>query len=171
MKSWSGARKKLEQDYLAPSLRGHIQYYVTSYHFSPDYSGAAAIRLNGRELLRGSYWSQWLKADEFSAGPGHSERWVLVYDAPNEMSLELGAFDQYTFYDAFYVFDDQSIEASLASKALLVRIFAVLDRRVGKRRLVAMRQSIGKEPLLFRRFYAIRAAAEGLDAPERSDEA
>lgn len=31
MSSWSGIRKKLETEYLAPSLRGHIQYYATSY--------------------------------------------------------------------------------------------------------------------------------------------
>lgn len=27
MSSWSGIRKKLETEYLATSLRGHIQYY------------------------------------------------------------------------------------------------------------------------------------------------
>lgn len=171
MKSWSGARKKLEQDYLAPSLRGHIQYYVTSYSRSPDHSGTAAIRLDGAELLRGSYWNFWLKADEFPVGTSYSERLSLVWDAPNETSLALGAFDEATFYNAFNAFENQSIEASLASENLLVRIFAVLDRRLGKRRLLAMRESIGQEPAQFQRFYAIRAAAEGLYAPEGSGEA
>lgn len=171
MKSWSGARKKLEQDYLAPSLRGHIQYYATRYSRSPDGSGTAAIRLDGAELLRGSYWNFWLKADEFPAGTSYSERLRLVWDAPNEASLELGAFDEGTFYKAFNAFENQSIEASIASENLLVRILAILDRRVGKRRLLAMRESIGQEPELFQRFYAIRAAAEGLDLPEGGGEA
>ena len=170
MKRWSGARKKLEQDYLAPSLRGHVQYYVTSYSYSPDHSGRAAIRLNGRELLRGCYWNHWLRADEFPVSTSDSERGDLTWFAPNETSLALGSFDQYTFYHAFEAFDNQSIEASLASENLLVRIFAVMDRRVGKRRLLAMRESIGQEPEQFRRFYAIRAAAEGLDVPEGSGE-
>lgn len=29
MPTWSGIRKKLETEYLAQSLRGHIQYYAT----------------------------------------------------------------------------------------------------------------------------------------------
>lgn len=35
MAAWSGIRNKLENDYLAESLRGHIQYYATSYSRSP----------------------------------------------------------------------------------------------------------------------------------------
>lgn len=30
MSTWSGIRHKLETEYLAPSLRGHIQYFATS---------------------------------------------------------------------------------------------------------------------------------------------
>ena len=30
-------KKKLETEYLAQSLQGHIQYYVTSYSKSPDH--------------------------------------------------------------------------------------------------------------------------------------
>ena len=30
MSTWSGIRNKLENDYLCPALRGHIQYFATS---------------------------------------------------------------------------------------------------------------------------------------------
>lgn len=46
------------------------------------------------------------------------------------------------FYEAFGIFDNQSVEESLVSKNLLVRIFALLDRRLGKRRLLALEESI-----------------------------
>ena len=39
MPAWSGIRHKLETEYLAPSLRGHIQYFVTTYSKSPDHEG------------------------------------------------------------------------------------------------------------------------------------
>ncbi len=45
MATWSGIRKKLETDYLAPSLRGHLQYYATSYSRSPDHEGRAAYAM------------------------------------------------------------------------------------------------------------------------------
>ena len=44
MASWSGIRKKLEKEYLAESLQGHIQYFATTYSKSPDHEGRAAIR-------------------------------------------------------------------------------------------------------------------------------
>lgn len=64
---------------------------------------------------------------------------------------------------SFEEFDNQSIEESLKSDDLLVRILAVLDRRVGKRRLKAMAQTIADEPETFREFYAIRVSAEGIE--------
>ena len=56
MATWSGMRKKLEREYLAESLRGHIQYYATSYRKSPDHEGRAAIRYDGKEIIKGCYY-------------------------------------------------------------------------------------------------------------------
>ncbi|CAN3957959.1 hypothetical protein HEAFMP_HEAFMP_01230, partial [Dysosmobacter welbionis] len=44
--TWSGIRNKLENDYLCPTLRGHIQYFAASYWESHDQTGRAAIRLD-----------------------------------------------------------------------------------------------------------------------------
>ena len=80
----------------------------------------------------------------------------------DDTALRLGIFDQRCFYNAFAEFDQQSIEMSLKSENLIVRIFAVLDRRVGKRRLALMKETVAEEPDTFREFYAIRMKAEGL---------
>ncbi len=56
MSTWSGMRKKLENDYLCPALRGRIQYFATSYSKSHDHEGRAAIRLDGIEILRSNYY-------------------------------------------------------------------------------------------------------------------
>ena len=42
MSTWSGIRNKLENDYLCPALRGHIQYFAASYSKSADHEGRAA---------------------------------------------------------------------------------------------------------------------------------
>ncbi|MFQ8833590.1 MAG: hypothetical protein ACLR7U_12480 [Ruthenibacterium lactatiformans] len=52
MATGSGIRKKLETEYLAQSLQGHIQYYATSYSRSPDHEGRAAIRYDGNEIIK-----------------------------------------------------------------------------------------------------------------------
>ena len=63
MATGSGIRKKLETEYLALSLQGHIQYYATSYSRSPDHEGRAAIRYDGNEIIKGCYWNNRMKAD------------------------------------------------------------------------------------------------------------
>ena len=57
MSTWSGIRNKLENDYLCPTLRGHIQYFAASYWESHDQTGRAAIRLDGVEVLRSNYYA------------------------------------------------------------------------------------------------------------------
>ena len=57
MSTWSGIRNKLEHDYLCPALRGRIQYFAASYRESHDQTGRAAIRLDGVEVLRSSYYA------------------------------------------------------------------------------------------------------------------
>ena len=36
MPTWSGIRKKLEEDYLCPALRGRVRYFATTYRASHD---------------------------------------------------------------------------------------------------------------------------------------
>ena len=45
---------------------------------------------------------------------------------------------------------------------MLVRIFAVLDRRVGKRKLISMKETIENEDDTFKEFFTIRMNAEGI---------
>lgn len=162
MATWSGIRNKLENDYLAESLRRHIQYYATSYSRSPDHEGRAAIRYNGKEIIKGCYWNNWAKAHLFPKDDTYEKRMHEEMAYMDDTALKLGIFDQRCFYYAFNEFDNQSIEKSLKSDDLIVRIFAILDRRVGKRRLIAMKDTIMNEPETFQEFYAIRANAEGI---------
>ena len=162
MATWSGMRKKLEGDYLAESLRGRIQYFVTTYRESHDQVGRASILLDGKEIISGGFYKKWSVADSFPKDDKYEERIKQEFAFIDDTALRLGVFDQRCFYCAFDEFDNQSIEESLKSENLLVRIFAILDRRVGKRRLLAMKNGISEEPEVFQRFYEIRSTAEGL---------
>lgn len=162
MATWSGIRKKLESEYLAKSLQGHIQYYATTYSRSHDHEGRAAIRYDGKEIIKGCYWYNWTKAGQFPKDEKYERRMREENAFMDDTALKLGVFDQRSFYAAFQEFDQQSIEKSLKSENLIVRIFAVLDRRVGKRRLLMMKDTIEQEPNTFKEFYAIRARVEGI---------
>lgn len=162
MSTWSGIRKKLESEYLAESLKGHISYFATSYSRSPDHEGRAAIRYKGKEIIKGCYYHNWTKAESFPKDEKYERRMSEEFAFMDDTAIKLGVFDQTCFYRAFDEFDNQSIEKSLYSENMLVRIFAVLDRRVGKRKLISMKESIENEPDSIKEFFAIRMNAEGI---------
>jgi len=162
MSSWSGIRKRMESEYLAESLKGHISYFATSYSRSPDHEGRAAIRYKGKEIIKGCYYHNWTKAESFPKDEKYERRMSEEFAFMDDTAIKLGVFDQTCFYKAFDEFDNQSIEKSLYSDNLLVRIFAVLDRRVGKRKLISMKESVENEPDSIKEFFAIRMNAEGI---------
>lgn len=45
MSTWSGIRKRMESEYLAESLKGHISYFATSYSRSPDHEGQGSYKI------------------------------------------------------------------------------------------------------------------------------
>ncbi len=163
MYTWSKMRAKLENEYLADSLKGHIQYFVTTYKKSHDQEGRASIRLDGKEILSGSYYEQWSKAPLLPKDETYDARLRLEFPFMDDTALKYGQFDQRCFYRAFDEFDNQSIEKSLDSENLLVRIFAVLDRRLGKRRLEKFKENISEESEVFQTFLKIRLKAEGME--------
>ena len=99
----------------------------------------------------------WQRADE-----KYEKRMKEEFAFMDDTAIKLGLFDHACFYKAFDEFDNQSIEKSLYSENMLVRIFAVLDRRVGKRKLISMKESIENEPDSIKEFFAIRMNAEGI---------
>lgn len=166
MSTWSAIRKKLENDYLCSSLRGHIQYFATSYTKSADSEGRAAIRLDGAEVLRSNYCdyceSFWKRYRELRSNIQEDEKNKIPFQLAHECALNDGCFDNRFFYEAFRIFDNQSIEKSIICNNPLVRIFALLDRRLGKRRLLALAEVMERELEWVRIFYIIRLKAEGL---------
>lgn len=74
MAAWSGIRRRLEQEYLATSLRGRIQYYATTYSKSHGHEGRAAIWLDGKELVSGCYRNNRAKAKQFSRDEKYERR-------------------------------------------------------------------------------------------------
>lgn len=162
MHTWSAIRHKLEKEYLADSLKGHIRYFATSYSKCPDHEGRASILLDGKEIIEGSYYGRWKNYHLLPKDENFQDRISYEFPVMDDIAVQFGQFDQRCFYSAFYEFDNQSIEKSLSSENALVRIFALLDRRTGKRRLLSMKESIENEGEVIRTFFKIRADAEGI---------
>lgn len=162
MATWSKTRAKLENEYLAESLRGRIQYFAVSYSRSPDHWGRAAIRLDGIEVLKSSMHEFFLAQYKLEKEIEQEFDCDMSYEMFFQELLDRGFFGQMDFYIAFKEFDNQSIEKSLHSQNPIVRIFALLDRRVGKRRLISLKEEMKNELDWVYYFYQVRLEAEGL---------
>lgn len=164
MPTWSGTRKKLEEDYLCPALRGRVRYFATTYRESHDREGRAAILVDGEEILKSNYFTYsrvlWARARDYRDEQGLN--WREAYLKADKTVLDDGLFDQRDFYMAFQKFDNQSIESSLTDANPIVRVFALLDRRLGKRRLAALEETMEQELDWVRSFYRLRMEAEGM---------
>ena len=182
MATWSGLRKELEQDRLCPALRGRVQYFATHYHGAPDDYGRVCVRVDGKEYAHGNPYAYYgrgycdlervLKAAHQVPGRVWTGKETL-YEAENaaleaqiqEQALADGAFSMTDFQRALEAYRQTPIQACLESSNPLVRMFAVLDRRVGKRTLMRLRGSVAQQPDWLAFFYRLRLEAEGIASP------
>ncbi len=161
---FSYMRKKLETEYLAESLRGRLTYFVTNYHKMHDKDeGRVALRLDGAEILKSNFFERMDAHWKFYyQHPDNPENGMKNWREAEQNAIAEGTFFQIDFYRAFAEFDSQGIEKSLVSENALVRMFALLDRRTGKRTLEKLRSEIGKGPQWLQMIYAVRLEAEHL---------
>lgn len=159
---WSKIRKLLEDEFLCDKLKGRVRYFCTRYHHSPDERGRMAILVDDVEQVVASDEIERMILGEYCA----------LYAPPLEEIIktyaQYGQFSSYDFQTAILRFLESPIEDSLASSDSLLNLFAILDRRVGKRRLAKIREEFANGrhapiPDRIRFFYNLRLEAEGMD--------
>lgn len=164
--SWSGMRKVLEQNNICDSLKGRIQYFATRYRKSHDEEGRVAVRLDGKEIFQSCFFDWQEKRNTVIKSNAISKEDASSYwDYWDKVHLEThnhGGFDQYGFYEAFHEYQNQSIEKSLLSSDPVVRLFAILDKRIGKRSLQKLCNTIEEQPQWLQVFYKLRLDVEGI---------
>ena len=82
------------------------------------------------------------------------DRKMIIY--AKEMIAAQGALCKSNFYAEANLFLSESIENSLESKDILLNIFALLDRRVGKKRLLNMSEKMKLKHPMVQFFYHLR---------------
>ncbi len=165
--SWGAMRKKLETENICGSLKGRITYFVTRYREAHDETGRAAVLVDGKEILQ-SDWFKWAKInhEQYFAGKTDENKNLTGAEYLKKIDDEthnLGGFDQYGFYMAFYEYSNQSIKDSLYSTDPLVRLLAIFDKRVGKRTLEVLKSMLAEQPEWLRYFYKLRLDSEGIE--------
>ena len=177
--SWSGVRKELEENFICDSLKGRVKYFITHYHNAPDKYGRVCIRVDNKEVLHGNPYDFYVKGyhskeneiknklnipDREFVGNSYlyDKENEIVEDMVREMACNDGVFEIYDFTDAIYEYKNSNIINSINSENMLVRMLAVMDRRVGKRTLFKLANEIHKQPDWLKFFYKLRLDAEGI---------
>ena len=155
--SWSGMRKYLEQEMLADSLKGRVQYFCTSY---PNMDGKKIfeIRIDGKTHKRFS----WETVAFRNKGLEQQEAWDNFWKEKNIPAEEKDEFDDEDFCNALRIYRELPIEKSIFHKNPLVRMFAVLDRRIGKITLEKLTETAQDQPEWLRTIYLLRLTAENI---------
>jgi hypothetical protein len=179
-KSWSGLRKKLENDLLCDCLKGRIQYFYTCYHSAPDQYGRIAIRVDGKEIIKGNPFDLYIHYNSLERKNKRelntpTRYWgtdcEFINNAENQvieegletLAIWEGVFEVHHIYGAIIEYTNQSIEKSFNSGNPIVKMLSLLDRRIGKRRLLAVAREMDNQPEWVRYFYNLRVEAECLE--------
>ena len=158
-KSWSGLNKWLSEC-LCEELKGRITYFLTRYHKVHDSYGRAAILLDGKELARFSWIEQYRQEQQVSAkyAEDRSKGWFDLYDEMKPAWVETCTYCEWDFLSAVLEFRNLSIQDALNSEDYIIKILAILDKRIGKRTLLKIKdtEEYKKYPEWVRQFYELR---------------
>ncbi len=168
-KSWSNLKKQMN-DLLCDSLKGKIIYFFTNYHEVHNVYGRATINFNKKELVAFS-WVEMYKQDTDAAQQREEGKDVSYDEMLRDKWMPECTLCEANFIDSLTVFLKTNIADSLNSDNYLLRVFAYMDRRVGKRTLVKIRDEVEKLPEWVKQFYRIRCKSDAAFQPnQKTDE-
>ena len=159
-KSWSNLKKQMN-DLLCDSLKNKISYFCTGYHEVHNAYGRATINYNKKELVAFS-WAE-MYAQEFEVSQLYKEGKNVSYgELEKEKWMPECKLCNGDFVNTITIYLKTDIATSLISDNYILRILAYMDRRVGKRTLIKIKDDVEKLPEWVKQFYRIRCEAEGI---------
>ncbi|MBD5471119.1 MAG: hypothetical protein HDR19_08420 [Lachnospiraceae bacterium] len=157
-KSWSGLNNQLT-DFLCDEFKDRISFFLTRYHKVHDAYGRAAILLDGKELVCFSWIESYHRYNIlYEAHEKNGVRWDYYTPEMIEKWNENAIYSDWNFLSAATSFLEMPIDAALKSDDYVIRIFAILDRRVGKRTLKKIKEQGDYQtlPEWVKQFYELR---------------
>lgn len=169
---WTKLKKQVEQRFAA-SVAGRVELRTTNYRQAHDWAGRGWITVDKTEVhnfctlkyqVEHSALAQGIReandATDFR-DPGHRDGYHEARQQADAILERRGVLPQGWYENSLETFLSLSIDDALRSENLLHRALAVLDARLGKRRLRSLELSPEEHPLV-RRFLELRRRAEGI---------
>lgn len=159
---------------VALPLRERIALHQARYRYTREEVGRVWITVDGREIAQFDTSSYVRRRAELAGdlraanglrpfGDAGGQREYLDADAAAvDILRRAGQYDDYGALADLEAYLSLPIENALGSPSPLVRALAVVDRRVGKRRLRAILPRMEGEHALVVELFQLRCAAEGI---------
>ena len=160
-KSWSNLKSQMN-GLLCDSLKDKIQYFYTTYHEVHNAYGRATINYNKKEMVAFSWVEMY--AQEYEMSQLYKEGKNISYgEMEKKKWMPEGKLCEIDFINSITIYLKTDISSSLTSDNLLLRVFAYMDRRVGKRTLIRIKDDVEKLPEWVKQFYRLRCEAENIN--------
>ena len=156
--SWRGMKKYLEQDMLCPALRGRVTYQLEVYPRFGSSGSTFTVSLDSRPVKKFGFMYAITRLEEQGRLARGQSLWRIPMDERDEYSDD-------EFSGALKAYRNQPVQQSLSSGNPIVRMCAIVDRRVGRRTLASLAGSVSVQPGWLQALYAARLGAEGIEAP------
>ncbi len=147
---WSKLKTRAK-DFICPELQDRIDFHLTSYRESHDGADKVWITIDGQRVFSCKHYPYELAEAEAYYGGLRGEQ---VKESLREKEIHRPK----DFGDAIRAYLDMPISQALESSDPLVKAFALVDRRTGKRTLEKLEIS-DAEHTLVKAFYALRLAS------------
>ena len=179
---WSKTKSLLES-FLSNKLQGRIKIYATVYRKFHDSPSRVWITFDNKEIISASditYEKKHeelyhkIKKEENLKDIPFNENWHVMFNSPERKELLTASdnvekwminqniFNSYHFYGSFMKYSSLTIDEALNSENIIIRAYAMLDRRLGKRRIKKLNFNIEDTHPLILDFYKIRCDVEGI---------
>ena len=161
-KSWSGMRKYLEQEMLAPTLAGRVRYDCAAY---PGMQHGIRFQVFVDDIRISQFSMETMAKELYDGGRPVNPKQFWFSFCNTKLDIPVSdrtVFDDEDFASALKFYRSIDISTALASENPIVRMFAILDRRVGKRTLAKLRDQISIQPKWLQFYYNLRLSAENL---------
>lgn len=136
-----------------PCFARRVTYHLTQYQKFGSEGDCASVSLDGIPVKKFG----WMYAHARLNREGLLSEGKYAYDIPMD---ERDEYELWEFDEALKSFRNQPIMLSVHSTNPIIRMFADVDRRVGKRTLLKLRDTMQDQQALLRMLYLARMHAE-----------
>jgi DNA-binding transcriptional ArsR family regulator len=157
---WSQLKSQLT-DLIAPPLRDRIALHQARYRYTREEVGRVWLTIDGREIASFDTSTYERRKRELAQALAREVSTVAADALAREELREAGQYGDAQAIAEIERYLGVSIDDALQSSSPLTRALAVIDRRVGKRRLASLAANQIEHPLV-RQLLRVRLDAEGL---------